>query len=163
LNRNTPAPVRRLSLVESMENRMRQPQRSWPAVALAAPLALLFVAVGAGARTQAQGNDDSTVGKAVAAKQASEIQRGDPARWHREDPSRQARLRILQKEIGAAYQEAKNACREGAAAERNACLKEARATYEQDMKNAPSQLDAAPQGAVETSVQTTTAAPSQSH
>jgi hypothetical protein len=30
------------------------------------------------------------------------------------------------------------------------------------MKNAPSQLDAAPQGSVETSVQTTTATPPQS-
>ncbi|MGZ3185125.1 MAG: hypothetical protein ACXU8N_22055, partial [Telluria sp.] len=59
-------------------------------------------------------------------------------------------------------QEAKNACREGPAAQRNTCLKEARATYQQDMKNAPSQLDAAPQGAVETSVQTTTTVPPQS-
>jgi hypothetical protein len=150
-----PAPVRRLSLVKSMEKRMRQPQRSWPAIALAT----LLAAAGAHAHDQAQTNDDSTVGKAVAAKQASEIKSGDPARWHREDPSRQARLRILQKEIGAAWQEAKNACREGAAAERSACLKEARATYEQDMKNAPSQLDAAPKGAVETSVQTVTTAP----
>jgi hypothetical protein len=138
---------------------MRQSQRSWRAAALAAPLAILLAA--AGSHAQAQANDDSTVGKAVAAKQANEIRSGDPARWHREDPSRQARLKILQKEIGAAYQEAKNACREGAAAERNSCLKEARATYEQDMKNAPSQLDAAPQGSVETSVQTTTTVPPQ--
>lgn len=56
----------------------------------------------------------------------------------------------MQKEIGAAYAEAKNACRESTAAERAACLKEARATYEQDMKNAPAQLDAAPEGAVQT-------------
>jgi hypothetical protein len=93
----------------------------------------------------ARAQDDSTVDQAVKVKQAGEIRRGDPARWYREDPTRQARLRTLQKEIGAAWQEAKNACREGAAAERGACLKEARATYEQDMKNAPSQLDAAQQ------------------
>jgi hypothetical protein len=157
-SKHTPAHPRRLSLVESREKRMRQPQRSWPAIALAT----LLAAAGAHAQQQAQTNDDSTVGKAVAAKQANEIKRGEPARWRRDDPSRQARLRTLQKEIGAAWQEAKNACREGPAAERSACLKEARATYEQDMKNAPSQLDAAPQGSVETSVQTTTATPPQS-
>jgi hypothetical protein len=161
-SKHTPAHPRRLSLVESMESRMTQPQRSWRAVALAAPLAIFLAATGAHARQQAQTNDDSAVGKAVAAKQAREIRNGEPARWHRDDPSRQARLRTLQKEIGAAYQEAKNACREGVAAERNACLKEARATYEQDMKNAPSQLDAAPEGSVQTSVQTSTAAPPQS-
>ncbi|MGJ7918370.1 hypothetical protein ACI48D_23240 [Massilia sp. LXY-6] len=135
---------------------MKQPRGAWRAVALAVPLAALLAAAGAHARTQDQAQDDSTVGKAVAAKQANEIRNGDPARWHREDLSRQARLRILQKEIGAAYQEAKNACREGAAAERSACLKEARATYEQDMKNAPSQLDAAPEGSAQTSGQPTT-------
>jgi hypothetical protein len=131
--------MRRLSLVMSMEIAMRQPKQSWPALALACLVAA------AGMSAQAQ--DDSTVDPAVKAKQSSEIRRGDPARWYRDDPTRQARLRTLQKEIGAAYQEAKNACREGAAAGRGACLKEARATYEQDMKNAPAQLDAAPEGA----------------
>jgi hypothetical protein len=130
---------------------MRQPQRSWPAIALAT----LLAAAGAHAQEQVQRNDDSTVGKAVAAKQANDIRSGDPARWQRDDPSRQARLRTLQKEIGAAYQEAKNACRGSAASERSACLKEARATYEQEMKNAPAQLDAAPEGAVQSTVQTT--------
>jgi hypothetical protein len=129
---------------------MRQPQRSWRAIALTA-----FLAAAAGAHAQAQTHDDRTVGKAVAVKQAGEIQRGDPARWYRDDPSRQARLRTLQKEIGAAYEEAKNACRGTAAAGRGACLKEARANYEQEMKNAPAQLDAAPEGAVQTTVQTT--------
>jgi len=119
---------------------MRQSQQSWRALALACSVATLL----AGASAMAQ--DDSTVDPAVKAKQAGEIRRGDPARWYRDDASRQARLHTLQKEIGAAYQEAKNACREGAAAGRNACLKEARATYEQDMKNAPAQLDAAPEG-----------------
>jgi hypothetical protein len=125
----------------SMEEGMRNSQQPWRTIALACSVAALFA--GAGARAQ----DDSTVDPALKVKQAGEIRRGDPARWYRDDPTRQARLRTLQKEIGAAYQEAKNACREGAAAGRAACLKEARATYEQDMKNAPAQLDAAPEGA----------------
>jgi hypothetical protein len=128
---------------------MRQAQGTWRAIALAAPL-LAFAAAGVEAQTQT--HDDSTVDKAVAVKQAGEIQRGDPARWYRDDASRQARLRTLQKEIGAAYEEAKNACHKDAAAGRSACLKEARANYEQEMKNAPAQLDAAPEGALHTSV-----------
>jgi hypothetical protein len=118
---------------------MRQTKQPWRAIALAC--------LAAGACMSAQAQDDSTVDPAVKVKQAGEIRRGDPSRWYREDPTRQARLRTLQKEIGAAYQEAKNACREGAAAERGACLKEARATWEQDLRNAPAQLDAAPEGA----------------
>jgi hypothetical protein len=122
---------------------MRQPQQPWRAIALACALASLCACASAQARAQ----DDSTVDSAVKVKQATEIRRGDPARWYRDDATRQARLHTLQKEIGAAYEEAKNACREGAAAGRGACMKEARATYEQDMKNAPAQLDAAPEGA----------------
>jgi len=113
-------------------------------------LAALLASAGALAQAQPQAHDDSTVDKAVKVKQAGEIRSGDPSRWHKDDPTRQARLKTLQKEIGAAYAEAKNACRESAAAERPACLKEARATYEQDMKNAPAQLDAAPEGSVQT-------------
>ncbi|CAH0306047.1 hypothetical protein SRABI118_04584 [Massilia sp. Bi118] len=134
---------------------MRQQQGSWRALALAGMLA---AAAAAQAQTQPQANDGSTVAPAVKAKQASEIRRGDPARWHQGDPTQQARLRTLQKEIGAAYAEAKKACGENPAAERSACLKDARATYEQDMKNAPSQLETAPQGSVQTTVQTTTPA-----
>jgi len=115
-------------------------------------LAALFASAGglAQAQSQPRANDDSTVGQAVKAKQAAEIRKGDPSRWQQGDPTRQARLKTLQKEIGAAYAEAKNACRESASAERAACLKEARATYEQDMKNAPAQLDTAPEGSVQT-------------
>ncbi len=133
---------------------MRQPQRFWRAIALTATLA---TAAGAHAQAQngAQAHDDSTVDEAVAVKQAGEIRRGDPSRWYRDDDSRQARLRTLHKEIGAAYEEAKNACRDTAAAGRGACLKEARTNYAQEMKNAPAQLDAAPEGSVQTTVQTT--------
>ena len=139
---------------------MRQPQRSWRDIAVAGA----FAAIGAAqaqvqAQPRPQANDDSTVGAAVQARQAGEIRRGDPARWHQGDASRQARLQTLHKEIGAAYAEAKKACGARPAAERGACLKEARATYEQDMKNAPAQLDEAPQGAVRTESVTTVAAP----
>ena len=134
---------------------MRQLQGSWRALALAGIVAAIGTAQ---AQTQPQANDDSAVAPAVKAKQASEIRRGDPARWHKGDPTRQARLQTLQKEIGAAYAEAKKACGASPAAERSACQKEARATYEQDMKNAPSQLETAPQGSVQTTVQTTTPA-----
>jgi hypothetical protein len=137
---------------------MRQLRKSVRATALAGGLAALFACVSAAAQNQPQANDDSTVGQAVKAKQASEIRRGDPARWQQDDASRQARLRTLQKEIGAAYAEAKNACRSSPAAERDACQKDARATYEQDMKNAPAQLDAAPSGSVQTTVKTTVGA-----
>ena len=115
-------------------------------------LAALLASAGALAQAQSQpkANDDSTVDPAVKAKQAAEIRKGDPSRWQQGDATRQARLKTLQKEIGAAYAEAKNACRENAAAGRAACLKDARATYEQDMKNAPAQLDAAPEGSVQT-------------
>jgi hypothetical protein len=134
---------------------MRQLQGSWRTIALAG----LLAAVGAAqARNQPQTNDDSTVAPAVKARQASEIRRGDPARWHKGDPTRQARLQTLQKEIGAAYAEAKKACGQNPAAERSACMKEARTTYEQDMKNAPAQLDEAPAGSVQTTVQTSTPA-----
>jgi hypothetical protein len=125
---------------------MRQAGISWRALALAG----LFATAGVTTAARAQ-QDDSTVDKAVALKQAGEIRRGDPARWYRDDTTRQARLRTLQKEIGAAYEEAKNACRDAAATGRSACLKEARANYEQEMKNAPSQLDAAPEGALHSS------------
>jgi hypothetical protein len=96
---------------------------------------------GGGAAPHAQ--DDATVSKAVAQKQAGEIRNGDPARWYRDDASRQAALQTLQKEIGAAYDEAKRACAKGASAERKACLQTARQTWQDDMKNAPAQLEAA--------------------
>jgi hypothetical protein len=115
---NAGACVRRLSLVQSMEDIMRQHQ----AMAVAALLACTL------AQAQSQPQDDG---------------------------GRQARLRTLQKEIGAAYEEAKKACGSAGAAGRSACLKEARASYEQEMKNAPAQLDAAPGGSVQTTVQTT--------
>jgi hypothetical protein len=106
----------------------------------------------------AQAQDDRTVGKAVAQKQAREIDGAGPARWQHPDGNRQAALKTLQKEIGAAYDEAKRACAKGPAGERSACLRTARRTWQDDMKNAPAQLDAAGgMGSVTTT--TTTATP----
>ena len=88
----------------------------------------------------AQTNGDAVVDPVAARQQAHEIAKGDPARWHQEDATPQARLRTLHKELGAALQEAKNACKKTAAAERNACLQEARANYQRDMAQAKTML-----------------------
>ena len=98
--------------------------------------------LGATLLAHAQTNGDAVVDPVAAKQQAREIAQGDPARWYREDATRQAQLRTLHKEIGAALQEAKNACRKVAAAERNACLQEARATYQRDMAQAKAQVEA---------------------
>lgn len=96
----------------------------------------LLAAAGAAQAGQATNSNDANVPPATAQKQAREISRGDPSRWFREDPSMAARLRNLQKEISAGLQEAQGACRQGPAAERAGCMKEARATYQQDMAGA---------------------------
>jgi hypothetical protein len=114
---------------------MRYPFNSAGAATLACALAL--------GPASAQSTSDSTVAPAVASKQAREIATGDPARWYREDATEQARLRTLHKEIGAAHEEAKAACRKEASGAR-ACLKQARATWQQDMAHARDQLGAGP-------------------
>jgi len=111
------------------------------------------------AQTQAPTQDDGTVGTAVAQKQAREIQAGDPARWHRDDAGREAAMKTLKKEIGAAYDEAKRGCAKGPANGRSACLQAARQTWQQDMKNAPAQLEAARDMGSVTTVTTTTTGP----
>lgn len=90
------------------------------------------------APTQTQG--DALVEPVAANKQAREIAQGDPARWSREDTTTQAKLRTMQKEMGAALQEAKNACKRAPAAERSACLKQAQAVYQSDMAQAKAAL-----------------------
>lgn len=99
------------------------------------------------AHAQTQTNGDAVVDPVAARQQAKEIAQGDPARWYREDATRQAQLRTLQKEIGAALQEARNACRKAPAAERKGCEQEARATYQRDMANARTQVTAQVQDA----------------
>lgn len=107
----------------------------------AACACLLGSALLAHAQTTPQTNGDAVVDPVAARQQAREIAQGDPARWYREDATRQAQLRTLHKEIGAALQEARNACKKLAASERNACLQEARATYQRDMAQARTQVD----------------------
>lgn len=107
-------------------------------LAAAAPLAL------------AQASTDANVPPAAASKQAREIAQGDPVRWYKEDTTRQERMRTRTKEIGAALDEAKNACKAGPAAERADCLKTAQASWESEMKamraEAPVQAGAASAG-----------------
>jgi hypothetical protein len=89
-------------------------------------------------------NSDALVDPATARQQAREIAAGDPPRWYRADTTRQDQWQTRRKEIGAALHEAKNACRKQPVAERGACLKEARATWERDLASARAELDAAP-------------------
>jgi len=114
----------------------------------AAPLAL------------AQASTDANVPPAAASKQAREIARGDPVRWYKEDTTRQERMRTRTKEIGAALDEAKNACKQAPAAERQACLQAAQATWETEMKalraGAPVQAGTASTGAIGNVGETTT-------
>lgn len=96
----------------------------------------------------AQQSNDAMVAPVAARKQAREIAQGDPARWYREDASAQERWRTRQKEIGAALDEAKNACRQGPAAQRPSCLKEAQATWKEEITAA--RLDAGAQQKTQT-------------
>ncbi|GAB3384078.1 hypothetical protein [Massilia agri] len=102
---------------------------------------LLGAVLSAHAQTQTQTSSDALVDPVAARQQAKEIAQGDPARWYREDTTRQARLRTLQKEAGAALQEARNACKKGPSAERKSCEQEARANYQRDMAQAKAQVD----------------------
>jgi hypothetical protein len=95
---------------------------------------LTGAAAWAGAQTGSNSaGNDMTVPAPAADKQAREIARGDPVRWYREDATEAQRMRTRQKEIGAALSEAKNACRQGPAAERQACLKAAQDTWQKEM------------------------------
>jgi hypothetical protein len=113
--------------------------RHLPTVLRGACACLLGTTLFAHAQTQA--NSDALVDPVAAKQQAREIAQGDPARWYREDATRQQQLRTLHKEIGAALQEARNACKRMPAAERNSCMQEARATYQRDMAQAKARVD----------------------
>jgi hypothetical protein len=93
---------------------------------------------------------DSAVAPAVAQQQKQEIRQGDPSRWYQQPGTQDGRLRNLQKEIGAAWAEAKKACAEQPKDQRASCLKDARATYEQDLANARTTVNNPPQPAVTT-------------
>ncbi|MFC4932239.1 hypothetical protein [Massilia sp. GCM10023247] len=80
-----------------------------------------------------QAGSDATVSPAASAKQAREVAGADPVRWYQEDANGAQRMRTRQKEIGAALDEAKRACRQGPASDRQACLKAARENWEKEM------------------------------
>ncbi|MES2319430.1 MAG: hypothetical protein V4631_18270 [Pseudomonadota bacterium] len=101
---------------------------------LRALLACSALAMAGAVHAQAAG--DQNVPAATAQKQAAEISRGDPPRWHQEDSTPAARLRTIRKEIAAGLQENLGACRALPAAERSACVREARATYQLEMAGA---------------------------
>lgn len=98
------------------------------------PALLGILLAGAAPLALAQASTDANVPPAAASKQAREIAQGDPVRWYKEDATRQERMRTRTKEIGAALDEAKNACKQQPAAERQACLHTAQATWEKEMK-----------------------------
>ena len=89
------------------------------------------------AQAQQAVSSDANVPAATARKQAAEVAQGGPARWYTEDATLQARLRSIRKEAGAGLQENLGNCRrKESAAERAACNREARATYQQEMAGA---------------------------
>lgn len=94
---------------------------------------LLLAGMFAAAPAALAQSSDANVPPAAASKQAREMARGDPVRWYREDTTRQERLRTRQKEIGAALDEAKNACKQEPAADRQDCLKAAQETWRREM------------------------------
>jgi hypothetical protein len=89
---------------------------------------------------QAQSEQDNTTPPQNNQLQKQEMAKGDPARWYKEDATSADQTRTLRKEIGAALAEANIACKKGPAAERPACLKEARATYQRDIAAVPQVL-----------------------
>ncbi len=99
-------------------------------------LACAALLAGLSAQAQTPVSSDQNVPPATANKQAAEISRGDPARWHQEDRSLAERLRTIRKETAAGLQENLGNCRALPAAERKACVREARATYATEMAGA---------------------------
>ncbi len=81
-------------------------------------------------------SSDQNVPPATAKKQAMEVAAGGPARWDTEDTTIAARLRTIRKETGAALQENLGNCKALPATERGACVREARALYNEEMASA---------------------------
>ena len=88
------------------------------------------------AHAQVPVSTDANVPPAAARQQAAEIARGGPSRWDREDTTAAERLRTIRKETAAALNENLGVCRSLPGAERPACVKEARATYQLEMAGA---------------------------
>ena len=119
---------------------MRDPESLSLRVALGAAAFLVALSAAYAQEAGAQESSDQNVPAATARQQAAEIARGDPARWFREDATARERLRTVHKEIGAALQEATGNCKRQPAAERAACMKEARAIHRQEMAGAKAQV-----------------------
>ena len=82
---------------------------------------------------RAASSGDQNTPAPIARQQQAEIARGDPSRWHQEDLTLQQRMRTMRKDIAAGLQENLGACKSQPAAERSACMREARATYNKEM------------------------------
>jgi len=95
----------------------------------ACAVAALTFATGLASAQEAGSGTDRVVDPTAARQQAHEIAKGDPPRWYRNDSEQQT----LRKEIGAALQEAQNACRQQPPGERKACMQEARSAWQRDM------------------------------
>jgi hypothetical protein len=91
-------------------------------------LATSLTCLSAAAQSTPATGGDANVSQVAARQQAQEIANGDPARWYRNDSEQQT----LRKELRAALQEAQNACKQQPAADRKACVAEARATFQRD-------------------------------
>jgi hypothetical protein len=71
----------------------------------------------------------------IARQQKQEIKRGDPARWYKADRTQKAEMATLRKEINAALREALESCQQAHAGPKSECVRDARATYQDDMAN----------------------------
>ncbi len=63
-------------------------------------------------------------------------QRGDPERWYQEEMTPMAYFKTLKKEAEAVYQLSVIECKRVERSQQSACLREAKATMQQDMADA---------------------------
>jgi len=68
--------------------------------------------------------------------QTSISQRGDPERWYQEEMTPMAYFKTLKKEAEAVYQLSVAECKRAERSQQSACLREAKATMQQDMAEA---------------------------
>ncbi|MBA5636037.1 hypothetical protein H3H37_03105 [Duganella sp. LX20W] len=111
-------------------------QTQEPAAPATNPTATTTTTTGDNAAPAVPDSKPGVTPPAVAQQQKKEIAHGDPGRWYSHDSTAADQLRTVRKEIAAALQEATLACKRQPASERNACMKEARSTYQHDMVNA---------------------------
>ncbi|PXX44036.1 hypothetical protein [Undibacterium pigrum] len=63
-------------------------------------------------------------------------QRGDPERWYQEEMTPMAYFKTLKKEAEAVYQLSSMECKRAERSQQSACLREAKATMQQDIAEA---------------------------